>query len=175
MILQAGRGRSSSPRKRSAPDPASEGMDSRESSIADSMDPHGKERATTVIPAFHQSTHTIESLVTASHISDAPNKSSLQQNPRCLSEATMNTSPRPLKRQRSVMELDQMEEQRRISALRAAALRSSRPTDAALICCDYNAAEHARARGVYGREEFGGGHLCIECLGQEIRSENKDC
>jgi len=40
-----------------------------------------------------------------------------------------------------------------------------------LICCDYDAAEKANAMDIYGKEEFGGGHLCMECLGMEIRHD----
>jgi hypothetical protein len=66
---------------------------------------------------------------------------------------------------------EEVDEQRRISGLRAAALRNSRPTNPELICCDYDAAEKANAMDIYGKEEFGGGHLCMEYLGMEIRHD----
>jgi len=53
----------------------------------------------------------------------------------------------------------------RMSTLRMKELRKRRPQDPSLICCDYTKAEQANARGIPGRYEYGGGHLCEQCLG----------
>lgn len=55
----------------------------------------------------------------------------------------------------------------RISALRMNELRKRRPQDSSLICCNYDVAEQANALGIPGRPEYGGGHLCEQCLGLE--------
>ena len=58
-------------------------------------------------------------------------------------------------------------EEDRLCSLRMAELRKRRPCNPALLCCDYSLAEQANALGIPGRPEFGGGHLCGECLGLE--------
>jgi hypothetical protein len=78
----------------------------------------------------------------------------------------------PSKRRR-LTTIEDEDEQQRISVLRATALRKSRPSNPMLICCDYAAAEKARITEEYGREEFGGGHLCMEYLRLEVRSADK--
>jgi hypothetical protein len=55
----------------------------------------------------------------------------------------------------------------RLSALRRRALRKGRPQDSTLLCCDYSLAEQANALGIPGKPEYGGGHLCSQCLGLE--------
>ena len=50
-------------------------------------------------------------------------------------------------------------------------LLAQRPKDAQLICCDYNAAEEAARKGLEGPKEYGGAHLCMQCLGVEYRDE----
>jgi hypothetical protein len=35
----------------------------------------------------------------------------------------------------------------------------------------HDAAEKANAMEICGKENFGGGHLCMECLGMEIRHD----
>lgn len=47
-----------------------------------------------------------------------------------------------------------------------------RPSDPALYCCDYRAVAAAEAAGIEGPKEYGGSHLCWECLGVEYRNEN---
>jgi hypothetical protein len=47
--------------------------------------------------------------------------------------------------------------------------RSRRPSNPELYCCDYNAAEAVMRAGRPGKKEFGGAHLCLECLGVEYR------
>ncbi|KAK5015469.1 hypothetical protein LTR60_002859 [Cryomyces antarcticus] len=47
-----------------------------------------------------------------------------------------------------------------------------RPSDPSLYCCDYNAAEAAAKAGIVGKREWGGSHLCEECLGVEYRDED---
>lgn len=51
-------------------------------------------------------------------------------------------------------------------------LRRGRPSNPDLYCCDYRAAGAAAAAGIEGPKEFGGSHLCWECLGVEYRDEN---
>lgn len=46
------------------------------------------------------------------------------------------------------------------------------PSNPDLYCCDYQAAKEAAAAGIEGPKEFGGLHLCWECLGVEYRDEN---
>ncbi|KAH0537309.1 hypothetical protein FGG08_005899 [Glutinoglossum americanum] len=53
----------------------------------------------------------------------------------------------------------------RLSNLRMNELRKRRPRNPSLFCCDYNLAERSNALGIPGRPEYGGGHLCMECLG----------
>ena len=50
-------------------------------------------------------------------------------------------------------------------------MRSRRPSDPALYCCDYRAAEAAEEAGIEGPREFGGSHLCWSCLGVEYQDE----
>ena len=56
-------------------------------------------------------------------------------------------------------------------------IKSRRPSSPDLYCCDYNKVEAAIREGLPGKEEFGGGHLCLECLGFEYRDtdDNKNC
>jgi hypothetical protein len=58
-------------------------------------------------------------------------------------------------------------EAERLSSLRMREIRKRRPDDSTLLCCDYNLAERANALGIAGKPEFGGGHLCNNCLGSE--------
>ncbi|KAJ9652510.1 hypothetical protein H2201_009217, partial [Coniosporium apollinis] len=58
-------------------------------------------------------------------------------------------------------------EANRLSFLRMRELRKRRPRNRALLCCDYSLAERANALGIPGKPEYGGGHLCNECLGLE--------
>ncbi|KAK4981093.1 hypothetical protein LTR28_006229 [Elasticomyces elasticus] len=51
-------------------------------------------------------------------------------------------------------------------------LLRQRPSDPSLYCCDYNAAEAAAKAGVLGKREWGGSHLCEECLGVEYCDES---
>ncbi|TKA59822.1 hypothetical protein B0A49_14042 [Cryomyces minteri] len=51
-------------------------------------------------------------------------------------------------------------------------LLRQRPSDPSLYCCDYNTAEAAVKAGVLGKREWGGSHLCEECLGVEYRDED---
>ncbi|KAH0562857.1 hypothetical protein GP486_002530 [Trichoglossum hirsutum] len=59
---------------------------------------------------------------------------------------------------------------KRLSNLRMDELRKRRPKDPSLFCCDYSRAERANALGIPGKPEYGGGHLCMECLGLEYTS-----
>ena len=68
----------------------------------------------------------------------------------------------------SVVEEDD-EEDKAIEALRLEWCRKQRPTDPQLICCDYNVAERRDELGLEGPREYGGSHLCLECLGVEYR------
>lgn len=63
-----------------------------------------------------------------------------------------------------------LSEDARISALRIEALRRGRPDNIRLLCCDYNHAEKANTLGIPGPPEYGGGHLCMECLGLEYNA-----
>ncbi|MCJ1396625.1 hypothetical protein MMC18_009516 [Xylographa bjoerkii] len=56
-------------------------------------------------------------------------------------------------------------EAERLSLLCMRELRKRRPSNPALMCCDYNLAERADALGLPGKQEYGGGHLCDRCLG----------
>jgi len=53
-------------------------------------------------------------------------------------------------------------------------IRSGRPADLKLYCCDYNAMETAAASGLPGKIEFDGGYLCDECKGVEYRDPLSD-
>lgn len=59
----------------------------------------------------------------------------------------------------------------RIAKLRKEGLRARRPSDPSLFCCDYAAAEAAQAAGRDGPKKFGGAHLCLQCLGMDVRDE----
>lgn len=54
-----------------------------------------------------------------------------------------------------------------IENLRRRQLLKRRPSDPSLYCCDYNRADMLTNRGVPGKREWGGSHLCEECLGGE--------
>lgn len=55
-------------------------------------------------------------------------------------------------------------------------IKSRRPSNPDLYCCNYNKVEAAIREGLPGKQEFGGGHLCLECLGFEYRDvDNKNC
>ncbi len=56
-------------------------------------------------------------------------------------------------------------------------IKSRRPSNPDLYCCNYNKVEAAIREGLPGKEEFGGGYLCLECLGFEYRDvdNNKNC
>jgi len=58
-----------------------------------------------------------------------------------------------------------------IANLRHRALTVQRRIHWDLICCDYNAADNANRAGVEGPKEFGGAHLCMQCLGAEFRND----
>lgn len=58
-------------------------------------------------------------------------------------------------------------EAERLSLLRMREIRKRRPSKPASMCCDYNLAERNNALGVPGKPEYGGGHLCDQCLGWE--------
>lgn len=53
-------------------------------------------------------------------------------------------------------------------------IKSRRPTNPDLYCCDYNKVEAAIREGVAGKEEYCGAHLCLECLGVEYRDVDQD-
>ena len=55
----------------------------------------------------------------------------------------------------------------RMMDLRQKWLETQRPKDPALICCDYDRADCNYRAGVEGPREYGGAHLCMECLGAE--------
>ena len=56
-------------------------------------------------------------------------------------------------------------------------IKSRRPSNPDLYCCNYNNVEAAIREGLPGKEELGGGNLCLECLGFEYRDvdNNKNC
>ncbi|CCG82270.1 protein of unknown function [Taphrina deformans PYCC 5710] len=140
-LLSTGRGRSSSPRKRVAPQDGNDTCFTRAIAVAvDSVQGHAISPSPPVYP---------------------------------LSSSTIRP---PKKRRRADTEQDNSDQDERCRhfRMRAAAVRSRRPTHLDLMCCDYDAAERANALGEYGKAEFGGGHLCIECLGLEIRHEEEE-
>lgn len=55
-------------------------------------------------------------------------------------------------------------------------IKSRRPSNPDLYCCNYNQVEAAIREGLPGKEEYDGGYLCLECLGFEYRDadENKN-
>ncbi|KAF1347470.1 hypothetical protein BDV97DRAFT_200627 [Delphinella strobiligena] len=61
-----------------------------------------------------------------------------------------------------------------IEQLKRTWLLNQRPASRTLYCCDYSAAEAAVKAGISGKKEWGGSHLCEECLGVEYRSEGED-
>jgi HNH endonuclease len=56
-----------------------------------------------------------------------------------------------------------------IEHLRKQALREQRGLHRSLACCDYDAAEVAVRDAWHGPKQFGGGHICLKCLGAEIQ------
>jgi len=61
------------------------------------------------------------------------------------------------------------EEEGQMQQLKRSWLLRQRPDNPALHCCDPAAAEAADEAGIVGKEAWGGGHLCDECLGAEYR------
>ncbi|GAB7354924.1 hypothetical protein MBLNU459_g5549t1 [Dothideomycetes sp. NU459] len=61
-----------------------------------------------------------------------------------------------------------------IDHIKRAWLLEQRSTNLHNYCCDYYIAEVAAKTGVAGKKEWGGGHLCDECLGAEYRNEEID-
>lgn len=59
------------------------------------------------------------------------------------------------------------QETQRLRHLATEARKRQRVAEPALMCCDYNAAEVAYARGDVGPAENGGAFLCVLCLGAE--------
>jgi hypothetical protein len=170
-ILQAGRGRSASPRKRSAPDPEPEQRDAVYADLrhtkrpCNTVDSVGSDAHVTQRPDTPQSP-AIDSV----HSTRVAKSQALPPHHDLLCRQTY-LSDASFDGRQSTTSAEEVYERRRISDLRAAALRNSRPTNRELICCDYDAAEKANAMDIYGKEEFGGGHLCMECLGMEIRHD----
>jgi hypothetical protein len=89
------------------------------------------------------------------------------------SSLTKNTSKSSLDSVTTPPDKD-MEEAARIAKLRRHALLQQRPTNPEIMCCDYTAAEKAAALGIEGKRAFGGAHLCLQCLGEEVRDEFDD-
>ncbi len=56
--------------------------------------------------------------------------------------------------------------------IRHRALKEQRRLNRPLACCDYDAAEAAMERFSSGPEEYGGCHICLQCLGAEIRESS---
>lgn len=73
---------------------------------------------------------------------------------------TMAVSPSLTQEQK-----ERLSEADAMACIRKEWCRLQRPTDDRLICCDYNRAELAESLGLAGLREFGGAHLCSECLG----------
>ena len=66
---------------------------------------------------------------------------------------------------------ENMSEESIIGMLRIRELRKRRPNhNPTQICCDYTLAEKKDAAGIYGPDEYGGGNLCMKCLGAEESS-----
>ena len=63
------------------------------------------------------------------------------------------------------------------SCNKATWIKSRRPSNLDLYCCNCNEVEAAIREGLPGKKEFGGGYLCLECLGFEYRDvdDNKNC
>jgi hypothetical protein len=172
-ILQAGWGRNASPRKRSAPDPDPE-PEQRDAVYADLR--HTKRPCNTV-DSIGSDAHVTQQLdspqspaIDSVHSTRVAKPQALPPHHDLLCRQTY-PSDASFDGRQSTASAKEVHEQRHISGLRAAALRNSRPTNRGLICCDYDAAEKANAMNIYGKEEFGGGHLCIKCLGMEIRQD----
>lgn len=54
-------------------------------------------------------------------------------------------------------------------------IRSRRPSDPSLYCCDYNKAEAEVRESIPGKPEWGGAYLCDQCLGAEyLEDRDKD-
>jgi hypothetical protein len=171
-ILQAGRGRSASPRKRSAPDlePAQR--------VAVYADLRHRKRPCNTVDSIGSDAHVTQQADTPQspaidsvHSTRVAKSQALPPHHDLLCRQTYLSDASFIGRQ-STASAEEVHEQRRISGLRAATLRNSRPTNRQLICCDYDAAEKANAMEIHGKEEFsGGGHLCMECLGMNIRHD----
>ncbi|KAH7010748.1 hypothetical protein B0J12DRAFT_59515 [Macrophomina phaseolina] len=74
--------------------------------------------------------------------------------------------------QSSIAEHEEAAEAVRLARLKRLIRTARRPRDAALLCCDYAEAEKLTSLGVPGKAEFGGGHLCWQCLGGEPDEES---
>lgn len=62
----------------------------------------------------------------------------------------------------------------KIESLRWQGLKEQRSLHKEIACCDYDVAEDSVRRGADGSAEYGGGHVCMECLGREVVEESKD-
>jgi hypothetical protein len=151
-ILQAGRGRSASLRKRSAPDPEPEHCDAVYVDLhhykrpCNTMDSIGSDAHVTQQPGTPQSP-AIDSV----HSTRVAKSQALPPHHDLLCRQTY-LSDTSFDDRQSTTGVEEVDEQRRSSGLRAAALRNSRLANRELI-------------------EFGGGHLCMKCLGMEIRHD----
>ena len=179
-LLSIGRGRSSSPRKRSAPDEV--GQLESGSTIIPELTDHSScslLAASSSHPVVHDlgqglRQHSVTKVENTLPTLKSPLPLYVASNSRThqSSDAERHPLPQSVRKRSRECDQDETDEQARISNLRFKHLRSQRPTTPKLICCDYSEAERANARGETGKAEYGGGHLCLECLGVEIRSDD---
>jgi hypothetical protein len=135
-ILQAGRGQSASPRKRSAPDPEPEQRDAVYADLrhrkgpCNTVDSIGSDAHVTQQPDTPQSPaiNSVHSTRVAKSQALPPHHDLL-----CRQTYLLDAS---FDGRQSTTGAEEVDEQRRTSGPRAAALRNSRPTNRELICCD---------------------------------------
>lgn len=122
--------------------------------------PKEREVATEIVPVAESRTIKRQRLV------PAPNRN-LES--RDVSPATSPSSDLPSPRAHALQSPDLTATSRDTAT--AQWIRSRRPCNPDLYCCNYNDVEAAMKAGLPGKEEFGGAHLCLECLGVEYRDE----
>ncbi|KAK4999507.1 hypothetical protein LTR66_001485 [Elasticomyces elasticus] len=160
-ILGTGRGRSASAKKRKASSPAMNLLDILEAK---------RSRRGEDAPSPQSSRSTF--LYATGQISDFQGRQCHVASLASAVSSPQHTSANLSLPEREVVRMlhapDTDPDEARIAALRIQELRKQRPKDPTLVCCDYTLAENANALGIEGKPEYGGGHLCMECLGLEV-------
>ena len=110
-------------------------------------------------PRYASSEHTSESRGRKRHRTSSPEQTNI-----LLSQFPTSSTTR-------VPSYDWEKDATELEKKRLDYMRAQRPQDPRIICCDYNEAERASSLGLPGKEEYGGGHLCLRCRGAESLEE----